>query len=36
MYNTLNTVEEFKKTRKHPTQEKVEAIKSALKHFEII
>ncbi len=32
MYDALNTVEELK----HPTAEKVEAIKDALKHFEIL
>ena len=31
-----NAVEELKRPRKHPTPEKVEAIKDALKHFEII
>lgn len=29
-------VEEVKQPRKHPTAEKVEAIKDALKHFEVI
>ena len=33
MYDALNAVEELKKPRKHPTAEKVEAIKDALKHF---
>ena len=32
----LHAVEELKQPRKHPTAEKVEAIKDALKHFEII
>ena len=31
-----NAVEELKQPRKHPTAEKVEAIKDALKHFEVI
>ena len=36
MYDTPNAVEELKQPRKHPTVEKVEAIKDALKHFEVI
>lgn len=36
MYDAPNAVEAFKNPRKHPTPEKVEAIKEALKHFEII
>ena len=36
MYDAPNAVEELKQPRKHPTPEKVEAIKDALKHFEII
>ena len=36
MYDALNAVEELKQPRKHPTAEKVEAIKDALKHFEVI
>ena len=36
MYDAPNAVEELKKPRKHPTPEKVEAIKDALKHFEVI
>ena len=36
MYDAPNAVEELKQPRKHPTVEKVEAIKDALKHFEII
>ena len=36
MYDTPNAVEELKQPRKHPTAEKVEAIKDALKHFEVI
>lgn len=31
-----NAVEELKHSRKHPTAEKVEATKDALKHFEVI
>ena len=34
--NTTITIEELKQPRKHPTPEKVEAIKDALKHFELI
>ena len=34
MYDAPNAVEELKQPRKHPTPEKVEAIKDALKHFE--
>ena len=33
MYDAPNAVEELKQPRKHPTAEKVEAIKDALKHF---
>ena len=36
MYDAPNAVEELKQSRKHPTAEKVEAIKDALKHFELI
>ena len=36
MYDTPNAVEELKQPMKHPTAEKVEAIKDALKHFEVI
>ena len=36
MYDAPNAVEELKQPRKHPTAEKVEAIKDALKYFEII
>ena len=36
MYDAPNAVEELKQPRKHPTAEKMEAIKDALKHFEII
>ena len=36
MYDTPNAVEELKQPRKHPTVEKVEAIKDALRYFEIM
>ena len=36
MYDAPNAVEELKQPRKYPTAEKVEAIKDALKHFEVI
>lgn len=36
MYDAPNAVEESKQPRKHPTAEKVEAIRDALNHFEII
>ena len=36
MYDAPNAVEELKQPRKHPTPEKIEAIKDALKHFEVI
>ena len=36
MYVAPNAVEELKRPRSHPTTEMVEAIKDALKHFEII
>ena len=36
MYDAPNAVEELKQPRKHPTAEKVESIKDALKHFEVI
>ena len=36
MYGAPNAVEKLKQPRKHPTPEKVEAIKDALKHFEVI
>lgn len=36
MYDAPNAVEELKNPRKHPTPEKVKAIKDALKYFEII
>ena len=36
MYDAPNAVEELKQPRKHPTAEKAEAIKDALKHFKIL
>ncbi len=36
MYDAPNAVEKLKQPRKHPTAEKIEAIKDALKHFEVI
>ncbi len=36
MYDAPNAVEELKHERKHPTPEKVEAIKDALRHFGVI
>ena len=36
MYDAPNAVEELKQSRKHPLKEKVEAIKDALKYFEVI
>ena len=36
MYDAPNMVEELKQPRGHPTAEKVEAIKDALKHFGVI
>ena len=36
MYDAPNTVEELKRPRSHPATEMVEAIKDALKRFEII
>ena len=36
MYDAPNEVEELKQPRKHPTAEKVEAIKDALRYFEVI
>ena len=36
MYDAPNAVEKLKNPRKHPTPEKVKAIKEALKYFEII
>ena len=36
MYDAPNAVEELKQARKHPTPEKVEAIKDALCYFAVI
>lgn len=36
MYDAPNAVEELKQPRKHPPKEKAEAIKTALKNFEVI
>ena len=36
MYDAPNAVEELKQPRKHPPKEKVEAIKDALKYFEVV
>lgn len=36
MFDAPNAVEELKRPRAHPTPQMVEAIKAALKHFEII
>lgn len=36
MYDAPNMVEELKQPRRHPTAEKVEAIKDTLKHFGVI
>lgn len=36
MLDAPNAVEELKKSRKHPTPEKVEAIMDALKHYKIV
>ena len=36
IYDAPNMVEELKQPRRHPTAEKVEAIKDALKHFGVI
>ena len=36
IYDDPNAVQELKHSRKHPTAEKVEAIKDVLKHFEVI
>lgn len=36
MYDAPNAVEELNQPRKHPPKEKVEAIKDALKYFEVI
>ena len=36
MYDAPNAVEKLKQARKHPTPEKVEAIKDALHYFAVI
>lgn len=36
MYAAPNEVEELKQPRKHPTFEKVEAIKDVFKHFKVV
>ncbi len=36
MYDAPNEVEELKQPRKYPTAEKVEAIKDALRYYEVI
>lgn len=36
MYDAPNAVEELKRPRQHPSEKMIEAIKDALKHFEII
>lgn len=36
MYDAPNAVEELKSPQKHPTEEKVKAIKDALKHYKVI
>jgi len=36
MYDAPNAVEELKQPRKHPTAEKVDEIKDALKYYQII
>lgn len=36
MYDALNVTEELKQPRKRPPKEKVEAIKDALKYFEVV
>ena len=36
MHDAPNAVEELKNLRKHPTPEKVEGIKDALKHFGLV
>ena len=36
MYDAPNAVEELNQPRKHPTEVQVNAIKDALKHFEVI
>lgn len=36
MYDAPNAVEELKRPRQHPSEKMVEAIKDALKHFNIV
>lgn len=36
MYDAPNAVEQLKRPRQHPTPKMVEAIKEALKHFEML
>jgi len=36
MFDAPNAVDELKNPRKHPTPDKVEAIKDALRHFSVI
>lgn len=36
MYDAPNAVEKLKQSRKHPSKEKIDAIKDALKYFEVI
>lgn len=36
MYDAPNAVEELKQPRKHPTPDKVEAIKDALRHYKVL
>ncbi len=36
MYDASNAAEELKHPRKHPTAEKVEAIKDALRYYKVI
>lgn len=36
MYDAPDVVEELKHPKKYPTAEKVETIKEALKHFEVV
>lgn len=36
MYDAPNAAEEVKQLRKHPTEEKIEAIKDAFAHFGVI
>lgn len=36
IYDASNVVEELKQPRKHPTPEKVEALKDALKYYNVV